>query len=289
VANPAFVTINIYFDDIEELEQSEYHKLLRDAKEIIDDLVKKGYRLLDNAGLYGLWQATRVMDKSRMVTAGYVFQKRLTGSQLSKVDRLMGGISSELARRVSVLKRSITSSKGESGMDRTAKIAERIAADRLMMAATKNLSELTAIAPEWYKKRAEFMEEQEAAQQEFNRKWAEAHADLEKGTTELLAEIKSELVKYFKQSGKDVRHADSTGGLVEVFLGSKDGVKRTQSKVSVHISLTFENDVTTTWMLRNEQLDDRQGLLSPTGTISKLMAEVRRADKTGFWDEGEIE
>jgi hypothetical protein len=172
-------------------------------------------------------------------------------------------------------------------MDRIAKIAERVASGiaSSRTAAVKDLATLVKIAPEWYEKQKQFAIEQEAAQQEFNRKWAEAHTELENGTRDLLDAIRDALVNYFNRSGKGVRSADSMGGLVEVFLGSKDGIKRYQSKVSVHIALTFEHQKRTTFMLRNEDLDETvEGQLSPENTIQKLLKTVEKADKSGMWD-----
>jgi len=153
-------------------------------------------------------------------------------------------------------------------------------------AATKDLAALLDLAPEWYSKREQFMVEQEKAQQEFNRKWGEAHAELEKGTDELLEAIRDALVQYFTKSGKGVRSAGSSGGLAEVFVGSRDGVRRYQSKVSAMIQLTFEGQTRTNFTLRNENLDeDVENIkLSPKNTIQKLIQEVKKADEAGFWN-----
>ena len=79
-----------------------------------------------------------------------------------------------------------------------------------------------------------------------------------------------------------------TGQLLEVFLGSEDGVERHQSKVSVHLVLTFKGRETYGYMLRNEELDDQKGNLADRGTIGKLMQVVKKADKADFWAGGEI-
>jgi hypothetical protein len=170
----------------------------------------------------------------------------------------------------------------ENEMNRYEKIVDRVA--MRVIAATKDLASILQIAPEWYEKRAQLQREQEFAQQEFNRRWVEAHTELEKRTTELLSEIKKALVQYFNQSGKGVRSEDQSGGLVEVFIGSKDGIKRTQSKVSVHIHTAFEDRTSAKYKLRSESLEDVDVDLSKKNTIPMLIKAVKKADENGFWD-----
>lgn len=98
--NPAFVTIIIYFDDIEEMDRNLYAKYLRQAKVIVDDLVKSSYRLLDDNGFIGVWQKTQVNEAARMVTAGYVFETRLPGNQLGRVSVLMNTVRNTLTQKI---------------------------------------------------------------------------------------------------------------------------------------------------------------------------------------------
>jgi len=155
-------------------------------------------------------------------------------------------------------------------------------------AAVKDLKTLKSIIPEVRKKQKEYEELQRQQQQERNRVWYEATKDLEEGTHELLESLKDALVKFFESAGIGVRKSDTSQTLAEVFLGSRDGVKRQQSKVSVQISLTFDGREEATYMLRNEDLDDIQGSLSDTNTVKKLIAEVKKAHKRGFFDVEEL-
>jgi len=201
--------------------------------------------------------------------------------RLTRVHDLDGWVVTKIAPDRYII---VTSPDGEEH-DIAYGYAQHVASSRT--AAVKDLSSLMEITPKWYEKQREFDAEQEAARREFNRKYAEAHADLENGTRELCNAIRDTLVNYFNRSGKGVRSTDSTGGLVEVFLGSKDGVRRYQSKVSAHIALTFEHQKKAMFMLRNEDLDDVQGQLSPTNTVKKLLETVEKADKSGMWDREE--
>jgi ketol-acid reductoisomerase len=157
-----------------------------------------------------------------------------------------------------------------------------------MTAATKDLAEIREIMPAMKEKQKELYERREEATREMNRLWDDATRDVETKTIELTEAISKELVAYFKGSGKGVRTADNTGSLVEVFIGSEDGVNRQNSKVGVHIALTVGTE-RANFMLRNESLDDISGELSDKGTIQKLLQEVKKADKRGFWNEPEME
>ena len=157
-----------------------------------------------------------------------------------------------------------------------------------MTAATKDLAEIREIMPAMKEKQEELSNRREEITRELNHLWGEATRDVETKTIELTEAITKELVAYFKGSGKGVKTADNTGSLVEVFVGSEDGVNRQNSKVSVHIALTVGTE-RANFMLRNESLDDISGTLSDKGTIQKLLQEVKKADKKGFWDEPEME
>ena len=158
-----------------------------------------------------------------------------------------------------------------------------------MTAATKDLAEIREILPNLRKKQDEYSRRQEEMRRELAVMWHEAHQDLDTKTAELTAAITRALVAYFKESGKGTRTASDTGTLTEVFLGSDDGVKRYQSKVSAHVVLTFEGRETAIFMLRNENLDDIKGPLSDKNTVDRLLQEVKKAEKDGFWDEPEVE
>jgi len=157
-------------------------------------------------------------------------------------------------------------------------------------AAVKDLAEIKAIIPETRKAQEEHNRKMEEYRQETNRMWYEATRELETKTQELLTDIRDELVSYFKSVGKGVRSAGGSSNLVEVFLGSDDGVKRYQSKVSAFISLTFEGRERATFMMRPENADNTIELtLSDKNTVGKLMQAVKSADKKGFWDMAEME
>ena len=167
---------------------------------------------------------------------------------------------------------------------------ELIGIAKMLMGAVKDLAGLKALIPETRKKQQEYAEMADQMQRERNQMWADATRELQTGTEELLVAIKDELSNYFKQSGKGVRKADVSGTLVEVFLGGDDGVKRYQSKVSCQIVLTFEGSEKAVYMIRSENIDDDiQGSLSDKGTITKLIQEVKKADKDDFWDEPDVE
>ena len=157
-----------------------------------------------------------------------------------------------------------------------------------MIAATKDLAEIREIMPAMRKKQEELNERREQITRELNHMWGEATRDVETKTIELTEAISKELVAYFKDSGKGVKTADNTGSLVEVFIGSEDGVNRQNSKVSVYLALMTRTD-RANFMLRNESLDDVSGELSDRGTIQKLLQEVKKADKRGFWNQSEEE
>lgn len=161
---------------------------------------------------------------------------------------------------------------------------------RELTGATKDLAEIRAVLPELRDKQVEYERKQEEQRREMNRMWGEATRELGTKTKELLEAIQKELEGYFGGNGMGgVRKSDlsHTGQLLEVFIGSDDGVERYQSKVSVQIAMTFKGRETYSYMLRNEELDDQKGDLADRATIAKLMQVVKRADKQGFWAESE--
>jgi hypothetical protein len=157
-------------------------------------------------------------------------------------------------------------------------------------AAVKDLAEIKAIIPETRKAQAEHNRKMEEYRSETNRMWDEATRELHEKTVELLSDIKEELTSYFKSAGKGIRSVGSSENLVEVFLGSDDGVNRYQSKVSTFLSFTFEGREEAYFMMRNEDGDQSVRLtLSDKSTVDKMMQEVKKADKKGFWDMPEME
>jgi hypothetical protein len=161
------------------------------------------------------------------------------------------------------------------------------------IAAVKDLAEIKAIIPETRKAQEEHNKKMEEFRQVTNQMWSDATRELQTKTGELLTDIRDDLVGYFKSAGKGVRYVGgpaSGSSLVEVFLGSDDGVKRYQSKVSAFIALTFEGRERATFMLRPENADNTIELtLSDKNTVAKLMQAVKNADKKGFWDMAEME
>lgn len=172
------------------------------------------------------------------------------------------------------------------------KVAKELAGAE-MVAASGDLAEIRAIIPETRKAQAEQAKKMEEFRQITNQMWAEATRELHDKIRELLNDSKEELIEYFNSTGRGVRSASGGTGdsaLVEVFLGSNDGVKRYQSKVSVFVALTFEGRERATFMMRNENGDETVELtLSDKNTIAKMMQEVKKADKKGFWSAPEVE
>ena len=173
-------------------------------------------------------------------------------------------------------------------MNRLELANELVKIAKSMTAATKDLAEIREIMPAMREKQEEYDKRREEITRQLNQMWGEATRDVQTKTIELLEVITKELVAYFKGSGKGVKTADNMGGLIEVFIGSEDGVNRQNSKVSVHLALTTGTE-RANFMLRNESLDDVSGELSDRGTIQKLLQEVKKADKRGFWDQSEEE
>lgn len=167
-------------------------------------------------------------------------------------------------------------------MDRIEKIAGKVAKE--MTAAVKDLAELRALIPELREKQKEYDEKAEKLMREKNMMWGEITRDIFEGTQELVGSIKSELIRYFKESGKGVRTVGSSDNGVEVFVGSDDGVRRYQSKVWCNIFLTFGGSEKATFSMRNETLDDIDMTLSDKSTVAKMMQAVKAADKKGFWN-----
>lgn len=174
-------------------------------------------------------------------------------------------------------------------MSRIGDIAERVMA-RAKTAAVKDLGDIKELLGEMHEKQEEVARKKEEYLRETNRLWAEATKDVGEGIEFLGKEIQKELVLYFKGNGMGVRMSSARDGLVEVFLGSEDGVERYQSKVSALIQLTFEHREKATGMLRNENLDETVSIqLKDKGTVAALIQEVKKADKKGFWKSGEEE
>lgn len=168
----------------------------------------------------------------------------------------------------------------------------RIAAELVMIAreltgAVKDLADVKDVLTDLWEKKDELDIAYEKFQREHNRAMAEASKDIETKTKELLFAIRDAIVGYFSMNGMGIRKVDDSGGLIEVFIGSDDGVNRVQSKVSVHLAVSSKSRPYETYMLRNEDIrEDKKGVLAPKGTISKLIQEVKKADKRGYWSIG---
>ena len=176
-------------------------------------------------------------------------------------------------------------------MDNIKMASELVKTAKMLMASAPDLAELKNIAFEAHRELREWDKEKEKRDAELNKMWSDATKELNTGTAELCEDIRNELVNYFNSIGVGVRQSSGGqvgSGLVEVFLGSKDGVNRYQSKVSAHIALTFEGRTTSGFMLRNENLDETiEGTLEEVKTTSKLLAKVKSAYARGMWSEGE--
>ena len=158
------------------------------------------------------------------------------------------------------------------------------------VAAGNDLGDIKGLLEDMHKKQAEFEKKREEYLKETNKMWDEATKDVTEATENLLTDCHRELVTYFKGNGMGVRKAANSGGLVEVFIGSDDGVERVQSKVSVMIHMQFEGRESATGTLRNENLDETVEInLKDKGTVASLIKEVQKAEKKGYWKTASIE
>jgi predicted Zn-dependent protease len=176
-------------------------------------------------------------------------------------------------------------------MDRV-KVARELVdvAKMLRLARVWDLADVKSVVEETRKKLKVIADKKKEMEENMNLEYDAATAALEKRTAGLLAAIKDALVDYFNSVGIGVKRADAHGGLVEVFLGSKDGVKREQSKVSAMVSLTWKGEETATYMLRSEDLEGtREGELVNNKTVDRLMGTVKKMYKSGFWSKSEEE
>ena len=159
-----------------------------------------------------------------------------------------------------------------------------------VVAANNDLGDIKGLLEDMHKKQAEFEKKKEEYLRETNKMWDDATKDVTEATKNLLADCHRELVTYFKGNGMGVRKSANSGGLVEVFVGSDDGVERMQSKVSVMIHMQFEGKESAIGTLRNENLEEGAEInLKDKGTVAALVKEVQKADKKGYWKTASIE
>jgi len=155
-------------------------------------------------------------------------------------------------------------------------------------AGTSDLADVKSVLEDTYAKIAEYERKKAERDAELGKLWMDATAELNNRTQALLEAIQDSLVKYFTDAGIGVRMGGGlTGGLVEVMLGSGDGVRRYQSKVSVILHLTFKGRENQKYALVNENAKKIiEGPLKDKDTVKSLLAVVERAHKKGFWAEG---
>ena len=147
------------------------------------------------------------------------------------------------------------------------------------------------------------------AEEEFHhedgKRWYKVYNPIHKLINKMLMEIGGELVAYFEEEGIGIRSENVPKGgrdetLLEIYLGSDDGVKRFQSKVSVYISYFYPHikssphilpsttGLKASLKLRSEKLEDINFDLSKKefaiDTIQAIMDIVDEYMEQGFWD-----
>jgi hypothetical protein len=152
------------------------------------------------------------------------------------------------------------------------------------IAAGKSLGDVRALLDDMYVKQEEHEKKMEEYRRETNKMWDDAIREVREATDVLVQDLRKELVSYFNENGIGVRQDSANNGLVEVFLGSDDGVKRYQSKVSAHVSLFFKRTERAGGMLRNENGDETIEFdLKNKNTVADVLARVKKAEASGFW------
>ena len=119
--------------------------------------------------------------------------------------------------------------------------------------------------------------------------YSDAVQDTEEKIAELSHNLSDSIIAYFKKNGMGVRKVDDGDELVEIFIGSDDGVKRIQSKVTTHIALAdfSHGKGKASFMLRNENTgNDIIRNLPEKDTIGKLIDIIKKAENKGFWKYG---
>ena len=160
--------------------------------------------------------------------------------------------------------------------------SELLKVARLMTASPDDLADIREIIPEMKEKQAEIAKKRDAFQQQINELSYEASKEVAERSKALLKDIEVALVRTIKSAGMKVYGVDNDGGLLEVFVGSKDQVSRGDAKVSVHIALTVGSE-RANYMLRSDSFDDLNGLLEDNGTVNNLMRIVKAAIDRGFF------
>ena len=163
----------------------------------------------------------------------------------------------------------------------------RIAGELLKMAksltASVDLGDIREIIPEMQDKQAEIAKKRDEFQQQINEMSYEASKEVAARSKALLKEIEGALVRTIKSAGMKVFDVDNNGGLLEVFVGTKDQVSRGDAKISVHIALTVGSE-RANYMIRSDNLDDElNGLLEDNGTVPNLVRIVKAAIDRGFF------
>ena len=162
-------------------------------------------------------------------------------------------------------------------------------------AATNDLATILELIPAMEEKRAERKKKQEEYQRETNRMYGEEMRDIEERSALLAEGLKEAIMGYFSKNGMGIRSSEWGRGFGgEAFIGSGDGVKRSQSKVWVHLSIGVgeslgHRDRDAYFVLRNETLDDQKFVLSEKNTVKNLVDTIAKFDKKGYWDASAVE
>ena len=185
--------------------------------------------------------------------------------------------------RIAVAKELVAVANMLSGMERTA--------------AVKDLAEIRALVPAMMEKRTERKRKEEEYRQETNRMYADEMKDIKEKSDTLSQALKDAIVDYFNKNGMGVNRVDwrEMGG--EVFVGSGDGIKRSGSKVVVHMAIGISGSgiiltnesrpMDAYFFLRNETLDDQRFVLAEKNTIANVVKTIAKFDKKGFWSIGD--
>jgi hypothetical protein len=168
-------------------------------------------------------------------------------------------------------------------------VAKMLAASEIT-AAGNDLATILELIPAMEEKRAERIKKQEEYQRETNIMYGEEMRDIGERSALLAEGLKEAIMGYFSKNRMGVRSSDWGHGFGgEVFIGSGDGVKRSQSKVWVNLSIGVgkslgHRDRDAYFVLRNETFDDQKFVLAEKNTVKNLVDTIAKADKKGFWD-----
>jgi hypothetical protein len=164
--------------------------------------------------------------------------------------------------------------------------------DTSRTAAANDLATILELIPAMEEKRAERIRKQEEYQRETNRMYSEEMKDISERSVLLLDELKEAIMGYFHKNGMGVSRTDWQSNMFggEIFIGSGDGVKRSDSKVVVHLSIGVgeslghrERDAYFFFRNDADEIDDQKFVLSEKNTVKELIKFIAKFDKKGYW------